>query len=146
MQQHVVGFLKRFKTSNSVARIHVIASLGVVSCYVVLKIGSETGSKHRVVRKVEAIFPDIFSRRTLAKFASISVSLKVRKTKGSSSKQPPNVGLLNRREGYRLEDQFTLAGGQEIVRVYKQNFTGNPTTWDNLMRGYNQRVWEQVES
>ena len=91
-----------------------------------------------MVRKVEAIFHYIFSRRTLAKFASISVNLEVRKTKGSSSKPQPTVGLFNRREGYQLEDKLTLAGGQKIVRVCKQSFTGNPTTWDNFMRGYTQ--------
>ena len=38
-----------------------------------------------------------------------------------------------------LAGRLTLAGGQKIARVYKQNFT----TRDNLMRGYTQRVWKQ---
>ena len=43
---------------------------------------------------------------------------------------------------------LTLGGRQKIARVYKQNFTGRVTrtTRGNLMRGYTQRVWKQLES
>ena len=38
-------------------------------------------------------------------------------------------GLWTRREGYPSK----RVGRQKIARVYKQNLTGNPTTWDYLM-------------
>ena len=36
-------------------------------------------------------------------------------------------GLFTRREGYPIASGLTLAGGQKIARVYKQNFTDRVT-------------------
>ena len=44
-----------------------------------------------------------------------------------------------------LANGLTLAGGQKIARVYKQNFTGRVTLQPGttlIMRGYTQRVLE----
>ena len=52
-------------------------------------------------------------------------------------------------ERVTLASGTTLVGGQGKARVYKENFTGrqaNPTSRDNLMRGYTQRAWKQLES
>ena len=80
----------------------------------------------------------LFCQRKISKKIAIN-NLELRKTEGFSSKQQPAIGLFTGREGYpreRVNPSWRAKDSPGFQAKFHRK--GNPTTWDDLMRGYTQ--------